>query len=211
MFPSGLANMTVIYRPICTTCGYEGPATTPSELWVWVTDAREDAQRQRGEHPHIVLHPMKPCVLEEFGLSFSWAAWGGHLVQVRKLVCLDCGRLFDYRWLTAGGVPVGCAGCLGITFLAGIIAGVATLAVDNAFIGLGVGLTSAALLLAICELGASPLVRLWYASRARAIATERSCPDCLRTGLPVDRVVEPVPCPQCGNHSLEFVNHRTPS
>jgi hypothetical protein len=198
--------MPVVFQGCCSACGYDTPPVTAGGPCVLVTDADEDRRRRIGEPVPVVLHPLAPYVLDEFGLSFASAAWGGRLVEVRQLVCRDCGRAFERRWLTAGGVPVGCGGCLGIVAAGGLAAAATAVIAENPFLGLAVGGLTGAGLLAAIELGGSPLVRRRYPHRAAAVRTSPACPDCgSRAGIPVDRLRGPVPCPRCGTRALNYL------
>jgi len=131
--------MSPTYRITCPTCGYESRPRVGADFQLLVTDAAEDDRRRAGEPVPVVYHPFTDFVLDEFGLSFASAAWGGRLVAVCGAVCRGCGHTFDRRHLTAGGVRVGCGGCLGLA-AGGVIISMATgVLVGNPFIGLGVG------------------------------------------------------------------------
>jgi hypothetical protein len=198
--------MAVVYRGSCSVCGYESEPTTAGGPHVLVTDDDEDRRRRAGEDVPVILHPLTPYVLDEFGLSFAAAAWDGRLVDVRRLVCRDCGRVYESRRLTAGGVPVGCGGCLGIAAVAVVIAVAAGAILQNPFAGVTVGALAGVGLFAGIELGGSALVRRRFPHRAAAVATPPGCPACGgRVGVPVDRAAGPVPCPQCGGRSLRYL------
>jgi hypothetical protein len=197
--------MPPLFQGTCSACGYEPPPVSPGGPCLLVTDAAEDRRRRIGEHVPVVLHPLTPYVLNEFGLSFALAAWGGRLVEARRLVCPDCGRVYERRWLTAGGVPVGCGGCLGIAVFAGAAAAAAGVAARNPFAGLAIGGAAGAGLLAAAELGASVIVRWWYPERAAAVRTPAECPDCGgRPGIRVNKLRKTVPCPQCGSKTMRY-------
>lgn len=201
--------MPTVYQGTCTACGYEGRPVTAGGPCLLVTDADEDRRRRAGEPVPVLLHPLVPSVLDEFGLSFALAAWGGRLVEVRRVVCRDCGRVYDRRRLTAGGVPVGCGGCLGIAAVGGVVAVATGAAAGNPFVGLAAGGLAGASLLAGVELGASAIVRRRFRYRAAAVRTPPGCPDCGgRHVTPVDRTRGPVPCPQCGSRTLRFQSTR---
>ncbi|MGL4422935.1 MAG: hypothetical protein ACRCZF_19865, partial [Gemmataceae bacterium] len=91
------------YQGRCTACEYESATRVGREICLLITTVEEDTARAAGAELPLVLHPVMPSVMEEFGLTYPAAAWQGQLVQVRGVVCRSCGELYEKRYLTAGG------------------------------------------------------------------------------------------------------------
>ena len=190
------------FRASCSACGYESAARPAQGVAVLVTDAEEDTRRRTEDVP-LVFHPLAPFVLDEFGLSYPAAAWGGQLVLVRAVVCPDCGSSHEHRYLTAGGASAGCAGWLVVGLFGAFVALVSGLLVGNPFLGAALGGGVAVGLLATAELGASVIVRSLYPRRARAVEGANACPNCgSRGGVRVSALPAKLPCPQCGEARL---------
>lgn len=198
--------MPPVFRGTCSHCGYESPVFSSGGFAIMVTDRDEDRRRRAGETVPVVLHPFAEFVLDEFGLSFHSAAWGGQLVEVQSLICRDCGRGSEVRRLTAGGVAIGCGGCSAIA-LSGLVAGTAAaFALNNPFLGAGVGVAFCVLTAAAVEFGADRFVRHRYRERAAAVDTRRMCSqcgswNCVRPGPRSG----PFPCPDCGETAVRLV------
>ncbi len=198
--------MPPTFRGTCSHCGYESPELSAGGFAILVTDRDEDRRRRAGEPVPVVLHPFAEFVLDEFGLSFHSAAWGGQLVETHTLVCRDCGRGTEARRLTAGGVAIGCVGCSGIA-LGGLVAGVAAgFALGNPFLGAGVGIAACVLTAAVVEFGSDRFVRARFRERADAVDTPRLCAhcgggNCVRPGPRGG----PFPCPDCGETAVRLV------
>jgi hypothetical protein len=185
--------MASVYRVACSACEYRSARFPGARLAVLVPDPLEDTANGT-----VLLHPLAPFVLEEFDLSFPQAAWGGHLVAARSVVCIDCGRVAEQQKLTGGGVGIGCGGWL-IVFAAGVVAaGITAYLAENPFIGLGVAGVGAVLALAVIELGAGVIVRARYRNRARAVAGNGRCAGCgSYRRVRVDQCNDTFPCPAC--------------
>lgn len=198
--------MPLVFHAACADCGYESPALSPGGFAVLVPDTDEPTPPILGRRHPPVLHPFAPYVLDEFGLTFASAAWGGQLVEFETVVCRDCGRVFERRRLTAGGAAIGCAGCLTLAAAAAVVAVVVAIAVGNPFVGLGVGAVAAVAVAAVIECGASGIVRRRYRDRVGQVDTPRTCPDC--GGRRCSRVGSgggPFPCPSCGHRAVRIV------
>lgn len=195
--------MPLVFRAACGECEYQSADIPPGGYAVLVPDP-DGPPLLAADHPPV-LHPFAPFVLDEFGLTFATAAWGGQLVERSSMACRDCGRVFERRRLTAGGAALGCGGCGVIAGLAVALGAVAAFASGNPFVGGGVGAVAGVLLAAGVEMGASAIVRGRYPDRARAVDTPRTCPGC--HGNRVARVGSgsgPFPCPACGRRAVRF-------
>jgi ribosomal protein L37AE/L43A len=198
--------MPLVFHAACADCGYEAADLSPGGFAVLVPDAETDSPPILGRHHPPVLHPFAPFVLDEFGLSFATAAWGGQLVERETVVCRECGRVFERRRLTAAGAAVGCGGCLAIAGGAFAVAVVVGLVTGNPFVGAGAGAVVAVAAGAVAEFGASAFVRRRFRERAATVDTPRTCPDC--GGRRVARVGSnggPFPCPACGRRAVRIV------
>lgn len=186
-------------RASCSACGYRSARFPARRLAVLVPDPLEDTADGT-----VLIHPLAPYVLEEFDLSFPKAAWGGHLVAARAVVCTDCGRVSERQRLTGGGAGVGCGGWLAVLAGAFVAAGLAAWLAKNPFVGIGVAGCGAVTVLAALELGAGVIVRTRFRTRAKAVAGDGSCPGCGgRTLHPADRFRGTLPCPECGAAAVE--------
>src|SRR2546421_506679 len=63
------AALPAVYGGPCGGGGYKPPPVTAGGPHVLVTDPDEDRRRRAGEPVPVVLHPLTPYVLDEFGLS----------------------------------------------------------------------------------------------------------------------------------------------
>lgn len=194
--------MPLVFHAACDRCDYAAPDLPAGGFAVYVPDP-PDAAPLLGRHHPPVIHPFAPFVLDEFGLSFASAAWGGRLIEVESVICTDCGRPFERRRLTAGGAAIGCGGCLAIAgggFAVGLTAAVLA---GNPFVGAGAGTATAVAAAAALEFGSSALVRLRFRDRAAAVDTPRGCPDCgSRRAARVGSGGGPFPCPGCGRRAV---------
>lgn len=198
--------MPLVFRGNCEQCGYESPDLSPGGFAVLVTDSDEDRRRRNGENLPVVLHPFAEFVLDEFGLSFHSTAWGGQLVEVRNLVCRDCGRTTESRHLTAGGVAIGCGGCSAIAATGFIVGLVSAFVVGNPFLGAGIGVALCVLSATGIEFGANRLVRRRYRERADAVDVPPMCSHCGGWHcVPPGPRGGPFPCPECGQTSVRMV------
>jgi hypothetical protein len=198
--------MSVTYRRHCTECEFQPPDITAGGFSVFVTNSEEDARRQGGETLPVVLHPLMPYVLDEFGLSYHSVAWGGQLVAVQNCVCRECGHVFEKRQLTTGGVTIGCGGCVVVAVLVFVVGAIVAFASGNPFIGSGVGVAVGVLAATGTEWSAHWLVRWRYPRRAEAVDTEPACRTCgsSRWLLLASAVGQALPCPNCGQRGQQF-------
>ncbi len=202
--------MAIHFRSSCTSCEYQSDPISAGGLGIFVTSFEDDERRQFGESPAVVILPFERYILDEFGLSFYSAAWGGQLVELSPMVCRDCGQLSERRRLSAGGVAIGCAGCLGIAITSLTLAVLVAIVVGNPFIGAAVGAGGGVLVSAMIEFGASRIVRYRYANRVNAIDTPPECPHCesLRC-VKIESGVGALPCPDCQQRTLVIVPFAT--
>jgi hypothetical protein len=183
-----------VYRIACSHCEYRSVRFPGDRLAVLVPDPLEDTADGT-----VLLHPLAPFVLEEFDLTFPRAAWGGHLVDAKAMVCTDCGKVFERQKLTGGGVGIGCGGWMFVFAMAAAVAGLTAYLSQNPFIGLGVAGLGAVGTLACLELGAGWIIRRRYPTRARSVARGGHCPNCgSENSHRAKRYAGTLPCPQCG-------------
>jgi hypothetical protein len=202
----GIVRLANVYQGTCSACGYTSPPVTAGGLHLLTIVGDEDERRQAGEPIPVELQPLNAAVLDQYGLSFPTAAWGGRLVEVQRVVCQGCGRAYERRWLTSGRVPVSCSGCLAVIAAAAAVATTAAAVAGNVFVGLVAGGFLGAILLATVELGSSRIIRNRYPHRVAAVDTPSTCPDCgAAAALPPDRLRGPVPCPRCGATALDYL------
>jgi hypothetical protein len=204
--------MSVLIRRHCTECDYDPPTLPAADFAIFVTDREEDERRRAGQALPVVLHPLTPFVLDEFGLSYQRAAWGGQLINQTNYVCRDCGTVFEHRKLTAGGVTIGCGGCLLVGVLVFVVGLMVAFATGNPFIGSGVGVSLGVLVATGTELTAHWVIRWRYPERVQAVDSPAlACPTCQgERVLPLVRAVgQTFLCPRCGQRGQQFTPVRT--
>lgn len=195
--------MPLVFHAACDECDYVAPALPAGGFAVYIPDPPDAAPLLGRDHPPVV-HPFAPYVLDEFGLTFASAAWGGRLVAVQSLLCSECGRHFERRRLTAGGAALGCGGCLTVA-VGGFTVGLAVAFLSgNPFVGAGVGVAVGVAVTAILEIGATAIVRYRYPDRTAAVDTPKECPHCGGRRAMKVKAGGPFPCPGCGARAVRL-------
>jgi hypothetical protein len=146
----------------------------------------------------VLAHPIENHILAETGYTWSGLAWAGRYVRLRRVVCQDCGTLFEVRRLTfppALGCQTGCA--------SGLLVGVAVGVWERSFwVGFGTAYGVVLGSMAVVGLTGWAYTRLRFRDRARSLAGPRCCPRCgsgRHAGVESRRVF---PCPQCSGRSM---------
>jgi hypothetical protein len=146
----------------------------------------------------VLAHPIEDHILAETGYTWSGLAVAGRYVRVRRVVCRDCGTLFEVRRLTcppALGCQVGC--------VSGLVVGIAAGVWWRSF-WLGVGTAYGTVLgcMAVVAGAGWAYTRVRFRKRARELGGPWNCPRCgsgRYTGVESRRVF---PCPQCSERSM---------
>lgn len=185
--------MPVVYQARCDRCSYSS-AVFPAEYGAVLVD-EPPADRQtalvagavlsgavgdpgfaRQSDPRLVVlaHPIEEHILAGTGYTWFTLAREGRYVWVRRVVCGDCGTLFDVRRLTfpSGlGYQVGC--------LMSLAAGVAVGFWQESF-WLGFGAAYGVVMLWSISVGAAgrAYTRFRFRDRAAAIDGPSCCPEC---------------------------------
>ena len=209
--------MPTIYQARCDGCTYASDLF-PSEYGAVLVDeppvgrsgsvvagavlygAARDAGFAEQSDPLLVVlaHPIEDHILAETGYTWTSLAIAGRYVRVRRVVCRDCGTLFDVRRLTcppALGCQIGCA--------LGLVVGIAAGVWWRSF-WLGFSTAYGTILGCMAVLGAAgwAYTRVRFRERARELDGPRRCPRCgsgRYAGAESRRVF---PCPQCSEQSM---------
>jgi predicted Zn-ribbon and HTH transcriptional regulator len=206
--------MPVIFQARCGRCGFHSDIFPAQYGAVWVDEplaegasgllagaVLDDAARgsRLAEQPDprlvVLAHPIEDQILKNLGYTWWSAGWSGRYVSVHRVVCRDCGTIFDRRRLAVPGT-VGCGpGCV-----IGLVAGLAFWLVDgSACQGLMAGYLTALVFTWAAQLLTSMAVSRRHRDRAREIAGPKSCPRCgSRNHVGTERQPQELPCPACG-------------
>jgi hypothetical protein len=209
--------LPTIYQAHCDRCPYasdefpaeygavfvDEPSPGGSGLVVagavlYETAAGADIAEQPDTRFVVLAHPIEDHILGETGYTWTGLAWAGRYVRVRRVVCRDCGSLFEVRRLTVPpafgcqvGYFVGLAAGLGIGFWKGSFCA-------------GFGATYGAVLgcWAVASLACWLHTRLRFRERAREVDGPRSCPRCGSGRYAAADSRRVFPCPQCSERSM---------
>ena len=163
-------------------------------------DTTADASIAETADPRLVVlpHPIESHVLAETGYTWATLARAGRYVRVRRVVCRECGTLYEIRRLAhppALGCLVGC--------LCGLAAGAAGGLQQRSFwIGLGIAYAASLASMTVAELLASAYTRRRFRERALEVAGSGSCPRCESTRYEAANSRRVSPCPRCSERSL---------
>ncbi|HEY1186457.1 MAG TPA: hypothetical protein VGE74_02320 [Gemmata sp.] len=212
--------MPTIYQARCDRCSYASDVFPAEYGAVFVDEppvggsgavvagavlhgyAREAVIAEPSDPRLVVLaHPIEDDILAETGYTWTGLAWAGRYVRVHRVVCRDCGTLFEVRWLTCPPA-LGCLGCqLGCA--TGLLTGIGVGIWQRSFC-VGFSTTYGVLLgsMAVVSLVGWIYTRVWFRERVREVAGPRCCPRCESGkyyGAESSRVL---PCPRCSEWSM---------
>jgi hypothetical protein len=162
-------------------------------------DAKNAEIAEQADPRLIVLaHPIEFEILAESGYTWTTLAWAGRYVRVRRVVCRDCGTLFEIPQLTfppAVGCEVGC--------ISGLVIGVAV-GIWRRSLVVGFGAAYTAVLGCVVLLSVAGIVytRVRFRRRARELRGSACCPRC-RSGRYAGAESRRVfPCPKCSQPAM---------
>jgi hypothetical protein len=162
--------------------------------------AAGDAGIAEQSDPRLVVlaHPIEHRILAETGYSWMGLTVAGRYVRIRRVVCRDCGTLFEVRRLTSPPT-VGCQiGCV-----LGLVVGLATGIWRRSFpFGFSAGYGTVLGCTAVASAASWAYTRLRFRERARVLDGPRNCPRCGSGRYAVADGRGVFPCPECSEPSM---------
>jgi hypothetical protein len=148
----------------------------------------------------VLAHPIEDHILAETGYTWTGLALAGRYVRIRRVVCRDCGTLFEVRQLScppALGCQIGCLSGLVVCVVAGVWG-------RSFWLGFGVASGTVLGCMAVAGTVGWVYTQVRFRDRARELKGSRCCPRCNSDryiGVESRRVF---PCPQCSKRFMRI-------
>jgi hypothetical protein len=176
----------------------DGPNLTLAGWVLFGPSTGAEIAEQKDDRLVALAHPGEEYFLSQTGYTWSGLIRTGRYVRVRRVVCRECGTLYETRSLTCPPA----FGCM-TGLVVGLIVGVSLGVLERSFwYGYWLLFGIAWACNAVATLAAWLYIRVRFAERAKSLEEPAECPKCgsaRRSKILTRRVL---PCPQCGKCSM---------